>query len=187
MNTHQQIDSVFRSLDREIWIVTSQTDTARGGLVATWVSQTSIDPLDPVVVIGIAVNHNTRSLIDKSGRFGLHLLSAHQTDLALNFAIGSGQERDKLTDIPLQPNHSIPILQDCVSWLECVVQHKNDGGDRIYYWGQVINGRQISAEQPLREKQLIAAASPQQLAALKQTRLEDVEIQRPLLKEWRQS
>ena len=37
----------------------------------------------------------------------------------------------------------------------------------------------------LRERELIQAASPEQLEALKQNRIDDVEIQRPLWKQWK--
>ncbi|MFT5526577.1 MAG: flavin reductase (DIM6/NTAB) family NADH-FMN oxidoreductase RutF [Pirellulaceae bacterium] len=185
MNNHQQIEAVFRSLNREIWIVTAASGRSRGGLIATWVSQASLDPLDPVVVIGIATNHFTRTLIDESHRFGLHLLRPNQTELALNFATGSGRDRDKLAGLPLQPNRNPPVLADCASWLECEVESRVDGGDRVYYWSKVIGGQKFSPEAPLCEQQLIAAASPDQLAALKQNRLEDIELQRPLIQAWR--
>ena len=67
------IEEVFGIVDREVWIVTATDGTRRGGLVATWVSQASIDREHPVVLIGIAPNHFTAELIDASRAFGLHL------------------------------------------------------------------------------------------------------------------
>ena len=185
MNKYEQIDNVFRSLNREIWIVTAESEQARGGLLATWVSQASLNPLDPIAVIGIAVNHFTRDLIDASGRFGLHLLAPDQTELALNFAIGSGRDRDKLAGLNLLPQRSTPILANCASWLECEVETQIVSGDRVYYWGNVVDGRQLSTNPPMCENDLFAAASNEQLQALKQNRIEDIEIQRPLVEQWR--
>ena len=59
-----QVESIFRLVNREIWIVTAADGERRGGLAATWVSQASIDRDKPVVVIGIAPNHFTAELID---------------------------------------------------------------------------------------------------------------------------
>ncbi len=56
---HDQIEQVFGLIDREIWIVTAAAGGKRGGLVATWVSQASIDKHTPTVVVGIAANHYT--------------------------------------------------------------------------------------------------------------------------------
>src|SRR5262245_24142815 len=90
------VDSVFRLLDRAIWIITAQDGTRRGGLAATWVMQSSIDPAQPLIVAGIAPNHFTAELIEASGAFAAHLLVEDQCDLAFAFAIGSGRDREKL-------------------------------------------------------------------------------------------
>ena len=92
-------DAIFRQVTREIWIVTAADGQRRGGLVATWVAQASLDPTTPVVMIAIAQNHYTRELIDASGTFALHMITADQISLAWQFAIGSGRDRDKLSGL----------------------------------------------------------------------------------------
>ena len=87
--------TVFRLVSREIWIVTSAAGPRAGGLVATWVSQASIDRERPTAMIGIAPNHFTAELIDASGAFALHLIKAAQVELAWNFALGSGRTRER--------------------------------------------------------------------------------------------
>src|SRR5690349_2128480 len=90
-------DSLFRQLERELWVVTAHNGTRGGGLVATWVSQASIDPQTPTVATAIAVNHFTRELIDAGRSFGLHLLRPEQIDLVWRFAMSSGRDVDKLS------------------------------------------------------------------------------------------
>jgi flavin reductase (DIM6/NTAB) family NADH-FMN oxidoreductase RutF len=99
--TLSAIDAILRLVDREIWIVTATAAGRRGGLCATWVSAASIDPQKPVVVAGLASNHFTTELVQASGCFGLHLLRTDQAPLALNFAIGSGRDRDKFAGLSL--------------------------------------------------------------------------------------
>lgn len=108
----ERIDAVFRLVDREIWVVTSataqhagglgQSGLCRGGLAATWVSQASIDAQRPLALIGLAPNHFTCELVDASGAFALHLLAAEQAELALNFATGSGRDRDKFEGLAVR-------------------------------------------------------------------------------------
>ena len=181
-----EIDSVFRSINREIWIVTSAAGERRGGLVATWVSQSSLDPNQPMVAVGIAPNHFTAELINESGGFALHLITREQINLAWQFAIGSGRDHDKLADVPFATGLSgSPVLQDCLAWLDCKVVSRYDTGDRLYFWADVIAGRRQEDAEPLRANDLFAAASDTQRDALIENLRLDIEVQQPLAEQWR--
>ena len=120
---NSQIESIFRLVHREIWIVTAADGQRRGGLAATWVSQASIDRDNPVVLIGIAPNHFTAELIDASQSFALHLISLDAIELAWNFALGSGRDRDKLAGIAATRGITgSPLLHDALAFLECRAQ-----------------------------------------------------------------
>jgi flavin reductase (DIM6/NTAB) family NADH-FMN oxidoreductase RutF len=180
------IDAVVRKVNREVWIVTAAAGEQRGGLAATWVSQASIDVARPTVAIAIAVNHFTRELIDASQAFALHLIDEGQVDLVWRFAIGSGRDRDKLAGIESTTRATgSPVLGGVQAWLDCRVHDRYDGGDRIYYWADVLEGRVERAGDPLCEHELFALASGEHKAALKAGLLADVEIQRPLYDDWR--
>jgi flavin reductase (DIM6/NTAB) family NADH-FMN oxidoreductase RutF len=181
------IDEVFQLIDREIWIVTSATnDGRRGGLVATWVSQASIDSQRPVVVAGIAPNHFTAELIDSSRGFVTHLISADQIALAWQFGLQSGRNTDKFAGIEINSTPSgLPIIKNSLAWLECRVIEKYDAGDRWFYWADVISGLKIGKDRPLRESTLFAAANTEQKAALSESRRLDIAAQRALADRWR--
>ncbi len=176
------MESVFRLIDREVWIVTAAAPGKRGGLLASWIMQTSLDPNRPMVAAGIASNHFTTELIDAAGSFGLHLIAADQVELALWFALRSGREIDKLAGLSLRQSESrTPILADCVAWLDCRVVTSFDTGDRRYYWADVVAGDVCRPDvAPLREAQLFASASEEQLAELRAGRDRDIAVQRPL-------
>lgn len=181
-----RIDSVAKLIDREVWIVTSAHGDRRGGLCATWVSMASIDPQRPVVVVGLAPNHYTAELVDHSGVLGLHLCRPSQAELALNFALGSGRDRDKFAGLNVHASDSgAPLLADCLAWLDCRVFARYDGGDRLYYWADVLRGERLADAQPLREQSLIAAASDEQKRLLLANRQEDAAVHRPLYEAWR--
>lgn len=180
------VKPVLQLVNREVWIVTAAADGRRGGLCATWVSVASIDPDHPVVVAGLAPNHFTTKLVQSSGCFGLHLLRPDQTALALNFAIGSGRDRDKFAGLTVSIGSTgSPLLDDCLASLECRVFSRHDTGDRCYFWADVAAGRKQSDGQPLREQALIAAASGEQRKLLGQNRREDAEFLRQLHNRWR--
>ena len=185
-DAQQQIDSVFRLVDRPVWIVTSAAGGRRGGLVATFIMQASIDPTAPLVVAALAPNHFTAELVAQSGGFTLHLVAPRQLDLLWRFSIGSGRDVDKLVGLATTTGASgSPILDDCLAWLDCRVVTRYDGGDRWYFWADVLAGGQNSAEPPLTEQALLAAASPQQRAALVANLQTDRQLHGPLRTLWR--
>jgi flavin reductase (DIM6/NTAB) family NADH-FMN oxidoreductase RutF len=181
-------DDVFRLIDREVWIVTSAAkDGRRGGLVATWVSQASIDSERPVVVAGIAPNHFTAELIESSGGFVAHLINAENSELAWRFGLQSGRDTDKFQGLKAESTKSgLPILENSLAWLECRVITKYDTGDRWFYWADVADARVCGQGQPLRERDLFAAANAQQRAALAASRLADMTELRPAGDRWRE-
>lgn len=179
-------DTLFRRLERELWLVSARDDQRGGGLIATWVSQASIDAEHPTVAIAIAANHFTRDLIDASGAFGLHLLWPAQIDLVWRFALASGRDVDKLSGLEWRCGATgAPLLANCFAALEGRVYDRHDGGDRVYYWADVVhcetNSVESSATRPLTDRQMFALASDEQKARLKAGLLADVHIQRPLL------
>lgn len=181
-----EIERVFGCIDREVWIVTAAAASRRGGLVATWVSQASIDRERPIVLVGIAPNHFTAELINASGGFGLHLITADQVSHAWNFGIGSGRDRDKLEGVELTQNETeSPILLHCLAWLDCRVFAVERTGDRTFYWADVVAGTTVAEGSPLTESQLIQLATDEQKTMLRAGRDADIATQRPLQAAWR--
>lgn len=182
-----QIEELFRLVDREVWIVTATADSKRGGLLATWVSEASIDREHPGVLIGIAPNHFTAELIDAGNAFALHLITEAQIGRAWNFAIGSGRERDKLHGLDAKTGATgSPILTDCLAWLDCQVFARLPTGDRTYYWADVVDTSTSRAGVPLTEQRLIELATDEQKAILRSNRAADIALQRPLQQQWRE-
>lgn len=183
-------ESIFKSLNQVIWIVTSGSNQRFGGLTATWVHLASIDRESPVIQIGLAPNHFTRELVDRSGWFAVHQLRSDQVDLALNFATGSGRDRDKFanlhqTDSSERCHPELPVLADCLSVMQCQVFHQVDCGDRIYFFGDVHDSLQNGSDAPMRESDFFPKCSPNQIAELKQDMADDINLQRPMRNRFR--
>jgi flavin reductase (DIM6/NTAB) family NADH-FMN oxidoreductase RutF len=195
------IDQFFRKINREIWIVTATWEGRRAGLTATWVSQASIDPAAPSVLIGLAPNHHTAQLIQKSKTFGLHLLRSDQAEVAWNFARDSSQDRDKFLEAPARTHDlGMPLLENCLGWLACRVVQRLEVADRWYFWADVLQGGLVpnsdsaagspaDSESPadsiLTEQVFFRSLTQEQRKALLERRDEDIELQRPWIAEWR--
>lgn len=184
----QKIDKIFKMTNRELWIVTAGTPQQRGGLLATWVLQASLDRASPVLVAGIAPNHFTRELIDDTGAFATHLLRQSQVDLALKFALQSGRNVDKLAGLRVSETETgNPVLQDVLCWLDCRVFARLDTGNRIFYWADVIAGEQQENSPPLTEQELLNHTDDDIRARLILDRESDIEQQKSQYNEWREN
>jgi flavin reductase (DIM6/NTAB) family NADH-FMN oxidoreductase RutF len=183
-----KIDDLLKLAQRPVWIVTAASGARRGGLVATFVLQASIDPQRPSVVLGLAPNHFTTALVRESGRLGLHLITRRQIDHVWRFAIGSGRDRDKLAGLELLPSElGVPLVADCLAWFECRVMHEHEAGDRIFFWADVMRAGKRSDGSPLLEREVFELATSEQRTALKADLLADIELQRPLIDAWRKA
>ena len=184
----QSTASLLQLINREIWIVTARAGLDRGGLVATWVSVASLDDTRPVMLAGIAPNHHTRDLIDRSRAFALHLVTAEQVEVAFQFALGSGRDRDKLAGVDMcESGLGNPIVQQSLAWFDCKVFARYETGDRVFYWADVVESGQFRAGQPLREHEMLSLASDEQKGRLKADRDADVALQRPWHVAWREN
>ena len=180
-----RIDSVLRLIDREVWLVSSAANGRLGGLIASWVSSVSIDPERPVMLMGLAPTHFTAELVASSGRFALHLLHERQIDLVWRFALASGRDTNKFDGLAHQlSTGGVPILTDCLAWLECRVIARHDAGDRIFFWAEVEDGKICEQGAPLREKRMLELATAEQNAALLAARHADVKVLAPLREAW---
>jgi flavin reductase (DIM6/NTAB) family NADH-FMN oxidoreductase RutF len=178
--------TLFAWLDRELWLVTAAAGDRRGGLIATFVSQASIVPDLPRMLVGVSREHHTWGLIEASGAFALHLLSEGQLDRVWRFGLASGHSGDKFEGLRLERGTTgSPLLADSIGWLDCRVEAKLDSGDRTVYLGEVVQGRVAQFAPPLTFKRLLEIAPPEHLAELKRQRARDAHADAEALVAWR--
>lgn len=178
---------IFRRLDREIWIVTAGDERERGGLVATFVLPASIVPDMPRVVVGLSHQHFTQPIVERTGRFGLHLLDPSQTDLVWHFGLQSGRDVDKLADVNWHAAGSgAPFLSDALARLDCRVESRFSIGDRSLYLAEICSAEYPDDLRPMTLHQLLASAPKDKLAVLKQQMDEDAAKDAALIRAWRE-
>ncbi|MDG2381014.1 MAG: flavin reductase family protein [Pirellulaceae bacterium] len=179
------VADVLAKISRELWLVTAAHQGQQGGLVATWVTQASLDANPAVFVVSLAANHFTRELVDASESLGLHLISQRQSRLAHQFAAQTGRDVDKFAGVDwVAGTTGTPRLTGVVAWLECQVIARLSTGDRLFYWVKVIDGRLESEEAPLTDDAWISSLSEVERAELGRDRRRDIELQRPLFDAW---
>lgn len=179
------IAQVFAQTDRELWLLTAEAEGRRGGLIATFVSQASIVPHLPRVVVGLAKQHHTTPLVAASRACVLHLLGTEQRDWAWHFGLRSGRDVDKFAGLSYEATSGGPRLTGALGWLACRVEAALDVGDRMVFVAEVVEGRLERPGTPLTLRGLLQAASPEQLRALKEGMLRDAAIDAAAIETWR--
>jgi flavin reductase (DIM6/NTAB) family NADH-FMN oxidoreductase RutF len=178
--------SVFGRTDRELWLLTAAAGGRRGGLIATFVSQASIVPDLPRVIVGIAKQHHTHGLIESAGAFALHLLGDEHLDWVWRFGLRSGRDGDKLAGLPATAGISgSPILTGALGWLDCRVEARLDTGDRTVYLAEVVKGESLREGAPLTAMRMVELAPPERLRELKEQMARDIAIDAAAIRAWR--
>ncbi|HVX10550.1 MAG TPA: flavin reductase family protein [Pirellulales bacterium] len=181
-------NDLFNLTDRELWIVTAAAGNRRGGLVATFACRASLVDWLPRVLVALAKHHHTWQLIEASGVFGLHLISAEQIDWVWHFGLQTGHETDKLADWSTETGRSgVPLLRDAIGWLDCRVESRMDSGDRTVYLAEVLAARQNRAEPALTVQELVRRAPPERLEQLQQQRARDSVVDAGAIEAWRRT
>src|SRR5262249_32598631 len=134
--------AVIGDLDRELWILTARAGPRAGGLVATFVSEASIVPELPRVLVGLARQHGTWELVEASGAFALHLIGVEHLDWVWRFGLRSGRDTDKFRGLEVQTGATgSPLLEGALGWLDCRVETRMETGDRTVYLAEVLAAR----------------------------------------------
>jgi flavin reductase (DIM6/NTAB) family NADH-FMN oxidoreductase RutF len=180
------ISQIFRSLDRELWIVTAGNSEQRGGMISTTVCQASIVDDLPRIIMGVGNHHFTHELIAATGCFVLNTIAENQLDRLWSFGLETGHDIDKLAGFRLQQGTTgTPILADAPAWLECKVEASFDTGDRTLFLAEVLDGHQTSDEKPLTIQQAVKRANASQLQALMSHKSADGLIEAAAIRKWR--
>jgi flavin reductase (DIM6/NTAB) family NADH-FMN oxidoreductase RutF len=178
--------SPFARTDRELWLLTAAAGGRRGGLIATFVSQASIVPDLPRVLVGLAKQHHTHGLVEASGAFALHLLGEEHLDCVWRFGLRSGRDGDKLDGLTVAagPTGS-PLLSDALGWLDCRVEARLDTGDRTVYLAEVVCSHAGGSAPPLTMSRMLALAPPDRLKELREQMTRDVTVDAAMIRAWR--
>jgi 3-hydroxy-9,10-secoandrosta-1,3,5(10)-triene-9,17-dione monooxygenase reductase component len=185
--TSAPLDELFRSFDREVWLLTCSSGADRGGLILTAVMPASIAQEAPRVVAGVSRLHHTWKLIGSRGGFVLHLLPTDRIDLVERFGMHSGRDIDKFDGLACAgEGDGGPRLADALGWLDCRVESAWDAGDRTFFLSAVTAAEIPPAgATPLTVQRLAAAAPAPWREVMARQRLEDAAQDWQAIQAWR--
>jgi flavin reductase (DIM6/NTAB) family NADH-FMN oxidoreductase RutF len=146
------VDAELQARFREVMAgvptpVSVVTSTAGGLPHGTTVSAfASLSMTPPMVLVSLDRGSDLLAVVRESGRFGVNVLGAHQSHLALAFARKGGT--GKFSGVRWDVDHDLPRLPGAPGWLACEVATLVDGGDHVVALGTVV-AAETTEGQPL--------------------------------------
>jgi len=131
-----------------LYIITAQADGRDNGQCANTCFQITSDPAR--LAIGINKLNFTHELIQKSGKFGVSVLSQTGQDYARRFGYKSGRDADKFEGLAVHRGESgVLLLDDALVTMQATVLSQMDAGTHTLFLADVTNGEILQEGDPM--------------------------------------
>jgi flavin reductase (DIM6/NTAB) family NADH-FMN oxidoreductase RutF len=137
--------SVFRRHAAGVAVITAY-DGAPVGFTATSLTSVSAEP--PMLSFGIGTGSSSWPVMAEADHVGVHILGAHQQDLAATFA-RSGADRFAAPTRWRHGPEGVPLLDDVQAWLVCRITARVPAGDHRIVVAEVLAGDSAGPGRPL--------------------------------------
>ncbi len=131
-----------------VTVVTTAVDGWLHGMTANAITSVSLDPL--LLLVCVDKEAHTHDHLSRAGAFTVNILAESQQDVSNTFATSNKPEDGRLQGIEYRLGaNGAPIIEGCLSHIECEVTERTDGGDHTIFIGQVLAAETYHAAPPL--------------------------------------
>lgn len=116
-----------------VTIITTTLDDQIHGMTANGFMSVSLEPR--LIVVSIGERAKMRGLLDRSGTYGVSVLSAEQKDLSSHFA---GRPKEAAT-IPFVDMSGVPVIEGALTRVAARVVGTHGAGDHVLFIGEVLH------------------------------------------------
>jgi len=120
-----------------IYLITISAAEGFNGMIASWVTQCSHEP--PLLVLAIRKNRLSHGQILHSRKFCLNVLPQESAAMIKQFKIADWTKKFSTCRYQLSAN-GLPVLDDCIGYLDCALENTIDTGDHTVFIGKIIAG-----------------------------------------------
>lgn len=141
--------TVLRLFPYGLHAITMRDDDGEHAFVAAWVMQAAFAP--PMVAMAVENASRGLPLIREARAFAVNVLGAKQRDLATRLGSTSADVPEKLGGAATTagPALGVPILRDCLGWLECRLVATMPAGSHTLVLGEVMEAGAPRSGTPL--------------------------------------
>jgi Conserved protein/domain typically associated with flavoprotein oxygenases, DIM6/NTAB family len=134
ISLHGRFREVMAGVATPVSVVTSIDDGLPHGTTVSAFASLSMDP--PMVMVSLDRGSDLLAVVTRCRRFGVNVLGAEQSDLAMNFARKGGT--GKFVGVRWESDHGLPRIPNAPGWLACEVAELVPGGDHVVALGTVV-------------------------------------------------
>ena len=146
--TERELRAVVREYASSVVIITVAWQGILHGMTATSFTTVSFRP--PVILVCLHHLCRTHSLVQASSHFAINFLTENQCQWSDRFAGRHPEITDRFAGIQLATGITgVPILADCLAWLECCVTASYTAGDHTIFVANVVAGNTGTSGRPL--------------------------------------
>lgn len=140
-----RLREIMRHVPSSVAVVTAVSDGAPIGMTVGSFTSASLDP--PLVSFFAGKCSTTWPGIQAAGRFCVNILSAHQPQLATDFA---ARDSDRFAGLAWSPSPlGSPLLDGVLAWLDCELYSVHELGDHVAVAGLVHSVHAVGDARPL--------------------------------------
>ncbi len=132
-------DPVLGRIASGVYILTVGSGDRATGMLASWVMQAGFEP--PTISVAVKSGRYVEEWLTAGEPFVLNMLAEKQFDFLKHF--GSGFDIDEPAFEGLATTlcpRGVPILSDCLGYLECEPTGHADSGDHRIFLAKVVRG-----------------------------------------------
>jgi flavin reductase (DIM6/NTAB) family NADH-FMN oxidoreductase RutF len=131
-----QMKDVLSRFASGVTVVTTLHEGAPYGLTVSAFSAVSLSP--PRVLVCLGNDTDSKPLVERAGRFAVHILGKDHAGLGLRFAKLAADAGDPFEGLPYRSEQTgSPILDQCLAWLDCTIASTAQVGDHTVFVGAV--------------------------------------------------
>lgn len=131
-----QLKDVLSRFASGVTVVTTLHEGAPYGLTVSAFSAVSLAP--PRVLVCLGNDTDSKPLVERAGRFAVHILGKDHAGLGLRFAKLAADAGDPFVELSFRSEQTgAPILSECLAWLDCLVETVLPVGDHAIFVGAV--------------------------------------------------
>lgn len=149
-DARESFEELVAAADPAMVVVTTAADGEQAGCLVGFHGQASMDPQRYAVWLSKA-NHTYRVAL-RSTHHAVHFLDVDDLPLAELFGTRSGEDQDKLADVPFETGpHGVPLVTALPRRM--VLQRialLDDGGDHVCITGRLVRAEGDDGFRPLR-------------------------------------
>jgi len=141
-----QLDKALGRISGGLYIITAKKGDVSSAMLASWIAQASFKPLG--ITIAVAKDRAIESLMHTGDTFVLNVLEeSNYQGLMKHFLKRFAPGADRFAGIKTQQaENGCPILQDALSYMECLVVSRMECSDHYIVYATVESGRVSKAD-----------------------------------------